>query len=245
MFFFSVGFTPEVRVWEVVFARTGEFEKVNKAFELAGHTSGIYCFDYSPDSARMVSVSKDGTWRLYNTNSNKKNAILLFYNSFNIIFFTSVDYRQGQLATLLVSGKWTKSVGNDAACIALAPDGRVLAIGSGTSLYVYSAASGELLAHIPDVHSGNISIICGHHDCANNRSCVAPIKRLRFDSTSRFILTTGDKYVRVFHNVPGYKIAVIELESKLKKATGQAMKERCQIQLKEAQTLVDLFDSRS
>lgn len=71
------GFTPEVRVWEVVFARTGEFEKVNKAFELAGHTSGIYSFDYSPDSGRMVSVSKDGTWRLYNTNSNN-NAIIVF-----------------------------------------------------------------------------------------------------------------------------------------------------------------------
>lgn len=66
----SVGFTPEVRVWEVVFSRSGEFEKVNRAFELGGHTSGIYSFDYSPDSGQMVSVSKDGTWRLYNTSSN-------------------------------------------------------------------------------------------------------------------------------------------------------------------------------
>lgn len=74
---------------------------------------------------------------------------------------------------------------------------------------------------------------------------VAPIKRVRFDSTSRFILTTGDKYVRVFHNVPGYKVAVIELESKLKKSSGQALKERLQIQLKEAKALVDLFDARN
>lgn len=44
-------------------------------------------------------------------------------------------------------------MGNDAACVALAPDGRVLAIGSGTSLYVYSTANSELLAHIPNVHS--------------------------------------------------------------------------------------------
>ena len=74
---------------------------------------------------------------------------------------------------------------------------------------------------------------------------LAPIIRVRFDSSSRFILTTGDKYVRVFHNVPGYKIAVVDLESKLKKATGQAMKERCQLQLKEAQSFVDLFDARN
>ncbi|XP_057365706.1 transducin beta-like protein 2 isoform X3 [Daphnia carinata] len=198
------GFTPEVRVWEVVFSRTGEFEKVSRAFELGGHTSGISSFDYSPDSGRMVSVSKDGTWRLYNTN---------------------IDYRQGQLATLLVSGKW-KGEGSEPARIALAPDGRVVAIGSNSSLYIYSTVNAELLAHIPDVHS-------------------APITRLRFDSTSRFILTTGDKYVRIFHNVAGFKIAVADLESKLKKTTGQAMKERCQIQLKEAVALVNLFNGKN
>ncbi|EFX87653.1 hypothetical protein DAPPUDRAFT_207577 [Daphnia pulex] len=198
------GFTPEVKVWEVVFSRSGEFEKLNRAFELSGHTSGIYSFDYSPDSGRMVTISKDGTWRLYNTN---------------------IDYRQGQLATLVVSGKW-KSEGNEPARVALAPDGRVVAIGSNCSLYIYSTANAELLSHIPDIHA-------------------APITRLRFDSTSRFILTTGDKYVRVFHNVPGFKIAVADLEVKLRKATGQALKERCQIQLKEAKALVELFNARN
>lgn len=65
-----------------------------------------------------------------------------------------VDYRQGQLATLVVSGKW-KSEGNEPARVALAPDGRVVAIGSNCSLYIYSAANAELLAHIPDIHAGN------------------------------------------------------------------------------------------
>jgi hypothetical protein len=58
-------------------------------------------------------------------------------------------------------------------------------------------------------------------------------------------LTTGDKYVRVFHNVPGFKIAAADLEVKLRKATGQALKERCQIQLKEAKALVELFNARN
>ena len=64
------GFTPDVKVMEVVYSKAGEFEKVTRAFELSGHTSGIWSFDFSPDSSRMVTVSKDGTWRLYNTNSN-------------------------------------------------------------------------------------------------------------------------------------------------------------------------------
>ena len=69
VFFSLKGFTPDVRVWEVIFSKSGDFEKTNRAFDLTGHTSGIYSFDFSPDSGLMASVSKDGTWRLYNTNS--------------------------------------------------------------------------------------------------------------------------------------------------------------------------------
>jgi hypothetical protein len=54
----------------------------------------------------------------------------------------------------VVSGKW-KSEGNEPARVALAPDGRVVAIGSNCSLYIYSTANAELLAHIPDIHAGN------------------------------------------------------------------------------------------
>lgn len=149
------GFTPEVRVWEVVFSKSGEFEKVNRAFELVGHTSGIYSFDFSPDSGKMVTLSKDGTWRLYNTNSKSPDTIDLWISRITILLILPpVDYRQGQLTTLLTSGKW-KLAGSQSGCIALAPDGRVLAVGIGTSLYVYSTLNGEQLAHIPDVHSGN------------------------------------------------------------------------------------------
>lgn len=32
------GFTPDVKVWEVKFSRSGEFEKVARAFDLTGCT---------------------------------------------------------------------------------------------------------------------------------------------------------------------------------------------------------------
>ena len=30
-----------------------------------GHTSGIYDLDFSADGTKLVTVSKDGTWRLH------------------------------------------------------------------------------------------------------------------------------------------------------------------------------------
>lgn len=63
------GFTPEVIVWEVVFSKSGEFKQVVKAFDLAGHTSGVHDFAFSADSSRIATVSKDGTYRFYDIKS--------------------------------------------------------------------------------------------------------------------------------------------------------------------------------
>lgn len=68
--FHSQGFTPDVNVWEVVFSKSGEFKTVAKAFDLAGHTSGVHDFGFSADTSQMATVSKDGTYRFYNTKSN-------------------------------------------------------------------------------------------------------------------------------------------------------------------------------
>lgn len=64
------GFTPDVNVFEVAFTKSGDFKQVSKAFDLAGHSSGIFDFTFSTDSSQMATVSKDGTYRLYNTKSN-------------------------------------------------------------------------------------------------------------------------------------------------------------------------------
>lgn len=63
------GFDPDVKVWEVKFSKLGEFQQLSRAFELTGHSSGVYDVGFSDDSSRMVTVSKDGTWRAFNTKS--------------------------------------------------------------------------------------------------------------------------------------------------------------------------------
>lgn len=81
------------RIWEVIFSKSGEFKQVTKAFDLGGHSSGILDFTFSADSSCMATVSKDGTYRLYDTKSNKPN---YFFRKLplSLIFVTFFDLCQ-------------------------------------------------------------------------------------------------------------------------------------------------------
>jgi hypothetical protein len=53
---YNTGFTPDVKVWEVCFTKTGDFQEVKRAFELKGHSAGVYCFGFNNDSTRYSVV---------------------------------------------------------------------------------------------------------------------------------------------------------------------------------------------
>ena len=55
-----------------------------------------------------------------------------------------------------------------------------------------------------------------------------------FDPGNKLFLSCGDKQVRVFHNVAGYKATIEDLEQKKKSATHAAMKDRIVEQISEA-----------
>ncbi len=48
----SCGFTPDVKVWEVCFGKSGEFKEVARAFDLKGHSAGVHAFAFSNNSDR-------------------------------------------------------------------------------------------------------------------------------------------------------------------------------------------------
>ncbi|XP_041864986.1 transducin beta-like protein 2 [Melanotaenia boesemani] len=192
----SCGFTPDVKVWEVCFGKGGEFKEVARAFELKGHSAGVHAFAFSNDSHRMVTVSKDGTWKLWNTN---------------------VEYKKQQDPYLLRTVPASSSEGSR---VALSPDGRVVAISDGCNVAMYDAASGKLEEELHGIHSEEIS-------------------DLRFDINGRFLVCSGDKAIRVFHNTPGYRAAIRDMQDMLKKAQNEAMKQRLQQQIKEAQSALD------
>jgi len=125
------GFTPDVKVWEVKFSRGGEFEKVSRAFDLTGHRSGVYSFAFSADSGRMATVSKDGSWKVFDTN---------------------IEFARGQDAEVLVTGScpWEAALPSQ---VCLSPDGLVVVLAQDRTLAFHSATSGESLGHITEVHS--------------------------------------------------------------------------------------------
>ncbi|CAG5117125.1 unnamed protein product [Candidula unifasciata] len=125
----SSGFTPDVKVWEVVFDKSGSFQEVKRAFELKGHGAGVYCFSFNNDSRRMASVSKDGTWKYWDTD---------------------VRYEQGQDPKLLFSGSLAFE---GPMKIALSPDGRTVAVGASTSISFWDALSGKEENILENVHA--------------------------------------------------------------------------------------------
>lgn len=144
----------------------------------------------------MVSVSKDGTWKLWNTD---------------------VEYKKQQDPYLLKTVPCSSSEGSRAA---LSPDGRVVAVSDGCNVAMYDADSGKLEEELHGVHSGEIT-------------------ELRFDINGRFLVCSGDKAIRVFHNAPGYRAAIRDMQDMLKKAQNEAMKQRLQQQIREAQSALD------
>ncbi|CAL8266129.1 unnamed protein product [Merluccius merluccius] len=192
----SCGFTPDVKVWEVCFGKSGEFREVTRAFDLKGHSAGVHSFAFSNNSHRMVSVSKDGTWKLWNTD---------------------VEYKKQQDPYLLRTVNCSSSEGS---LVALSPDGRVCAISDGCDVTMFDTSTGQLEEELRGVHSGEIT-------------------GLRFDINGRFLVCSGDKAVRVFHNAPGYRAAIKDMQEMLKKAQNEAMKQRLQQQIKDAQSALD------
>jgi transducin beta-like protein 2 len=67
-FFGSSGFTSDVRFFEVCFEKSnGNFKEIRRAFDLKGHNAQVLCFSLNKDSTRAATVSKDNTWKLWNT----------------------------------------------------------------------------------------------------------------------------------------------------------------------------------
>ncbi|KAH9525717.1 Transducin beta-like protein 2 [Bulinus truncatus] len=124
----SSGFTPDVKVWEVLFDKSGTFKEVKRAFELKGHSAAVYSFDFNMDARRMASVSKDGTWKFWDTD---------------------VRYDLNQDPKLLKTGS---VIFSGPSFIALSPCSHTAAIGNGTSIAFWDTETGKEQETMRDVH---------------------------------------------------------------------------------------------
>ncbi|KAJ8042997.1 Transducin beta-like protein 2 [Holothuria leucospilota] len=192
----SCGFTPDVKVMEVVFDKSGNFKEVKRAMDLKGHKASVYSFCFNLDSTRVATVSKDGTWKLWDTN---------------------VEYHKNQDPYLLYTGSHNFTIHS---LIALSCDGHTVAIACGLSVSVYNTQNGEEEERFNDVHT-------------------AEITKIGFDPSGRYLVTAGDKHLRVFHNVVGYRANITDMEKKLKTATSQPMRDRLEMQITQARTKLE------
>lgn len=190
-FIVASGFAPDVKVWEVSFNKAGDFQHVKRAFELTGHTSGVYDVAFDADTSHMATVSKDGTWKVYDT---------------------KIEYGKGEDPHLVVTGTYQQPAGlQQRAHIALAPNAEVVAVAAGDTLALYSVRTGQLDQSISDVYPMEAG---------------GGITGVMFDALGRYVLTCGDKHVRVFHNVTGYRCGVLTARERLRENPTSATKER-------------------
>lgn len=112
----------------------------------------------------MATVSKDGTYRLYDTKSNK------LYNDIFVIYFLKfcyiyidyyinmfiVEFEKGEDPHVLQTVQWENTT---IANIMLSPNSEVLVISHGSSLSFYSTITGLLDTTIEDIFLGIFSIL--------------------------------------------------------------------------------------
>jgi mRNA-capping enzyme len=59
-----------------------------------------------------------------------------------------------------------------------------------------------------------------------------------FDSLGKYVLTGGEKHVRVFHNVTGYRTTIASIQAKIRHHISSAQKERMEQQIQEAESFL-------
>ncbi|XP_075978394.1 transducin beta-like protein 2 isoform X2 [Anticarsia gemmatalis] len=133
-FVVATGFAPDVKVMEVCFTKNGEFKQVTKAYELTGHSSGVYDVAFDVDTSHIATISKDGTWKLYHT---------------------KIDYVRGESPHVLETGTYTQSA--NPPHIALSPNAEVLAVSVDSSVEFYDTYTGKLYDTVENVYSGLIN----------------------------------------------------------------------------------------
>jgi len=161
--------------------------------ELKGHRASVLSLGFSGDSSRMVTVSKDGTWKFWDI---------------DVRYHLREDPRLLQSAGVPEAGL---------SLAALSPDGRVAAISANTSLFLYSTSSGKCMETLSNVHGDTISDLC-------------------WEPSSLYLASAGgsDRHIRLWHNTPGQKELIRDLEAKIPKATSEPFKRRLQQQVEEA-----------
>ncbi|CAJ0605600.1 unnamed protein product [Cylicocyclus nassatus] len=159
-------------------------------------------------------------------NSNASRAVTVSRDGFWRVFDTDIRYNAGQETQVLNKGEWAalKGASADRVRLAMSPSGGSFAVACGSTLKVFSSEdANEDFSELPEVHGDQ------------------RIQVIRYSPDGRLIATCGDRYVRVFRNIPEYHSQVIRLGKNIKEVTGDAPKRRLQEQIDEAKKYLEKY----
>lgn len=142
-----------------------------------------------------------------------------------------MEYKNGEDPHLLMSGKYVKK--STPSLIALSPNAEVVVIGSGSCLNFYSTLTGKLDRVIDN--ASNMS-------ASNNPNHITAIL---FDSAGKLVFASTDRFIRVFHNVTGYKCEIESAQKKLAQSSiTSAMKDRLEALIKSNEAFLDEIEEK-
>lgn len=135
-----------------------------------------------------------------------------------IFEFFVVDYTRGQTPRCILTSHYDNKAVSP--LVALSNSAHVIAIAVGNNIHLFSGLTGQLDETIENVFNDHVMSIA-------------------FDSLGLQLFVAGDRQVRVFHNMTGYKVGIAAAHEKLKDSRiTSATQERLEKQIQEYQQFI-------
>lgn len=141
-FLAAAAFTADVKIWEIIYSKDGSVKEIVKAMQLKGHKSAVTCLCFAPNSDQVITVSKDGTLKVWNID---------------------VRYHMDEDPKILRGFPTPLHDSNGATLhydhLSLSPDGKILAATHDSTLQWLCAETGKVLDTAEMAHDGDITCI--------------------------------------------------------------------------------------
>lgn len=139
-FIAAAAFTADVKVWEIVYSKDGSAKEVNKVMQLKGHKSAVTCLCFAPNSEQIITASKDGSIRVWNI---------------NVRYHLDEDPKTLRVMPIPLHDSKGSVCQYDH--MNVSPDGKILAVTSGSTLQWLCVETGAVLDTAEKAHEGDIT----------------------------------------------------------------------------------------
>ncbi|PIO70124.1 WD domain, G-beta repeat protein [Teladorsagia circumcincta] len=195
--------------------------------------SSLFDVVISPDGRFVAACGFTTEVFVYEVTFNRENVFQDAKRAFDLKGHNSgvfaVDFNANASRAVTVSrdgGEWSmlKGASADRVRLAMSPSGDSFAVSCGSTLKIFSSEDEK--KEFPELH-----------DVHGDQRILA----IKYSPCGRLVATCGDRYVRVFRNIPEYHSQVVRLSKSLKEVTGDAPRRRILEQIEEAKQALQKY----